>query len=169
MHRGLTEPHLFNAGPNPFRLIKNLKGLIAEAELEKIQQEIIKNVIDLFRLGESHYLFACSIAKPEWRQRVSRYYYGAYNVKRAVSLRHSGAFSTDSSDHKTVELIPVEMNNAAALKSKLANLRDDRNIADYSHLAVESDLLISPDECEKFVKEFIDSAREYLKSQQVQV
>jgi hypothetical protein len=169
MHRGLREPHLFNAGPNPLKLIKNLEGLIDEAGLNSIRKEIDRNVVLLFKLGLSHYDFARTIPKHEWRQRISRYYYGAYNVRRAVALKNSGQFSTDSSDHKTVDQIPDEMQNAAALRARLGYLRDDRNLADYSHLAEINDLLVNPAEWELFVHEFIESAREYLKSQNIQL
>ncbi len=166
-HRGLSEPHLFNAGPNPLKLIRNLSGLILETEIEKIKLEIRRNVRLLYNLGVGHFEFACALDKAQWRQRVSRYYYGAYNVKRAVSLQHSGLFSTDSSDHRTVDQLPPELGNAEEYKSKLANLRDDRNLADYSHLGEVADLLIAPDACQEFVSSFIISAKQYLISNNV--
>jgi len=169
MHRGLREPHLFNAGPNPLKLINNLEGLIDQNALTNLRKEIDRNVVLLFKLGISHYQFACAAERTEWRHRISRYYYGAYNVKRAVALKNSGQFSTDSSDHKAIDQIPSEMTNAAAFRVRLVNLRDDRNLADYSHLAVVGDLLSPPDDWERFVHDFIESARQYLTSQQVQL
>lgn len=169
MHKGLREPHLFNAGPNPLKLVKNLDGLIDATALDSIRREIDRNVALLFSLGLSHYQFACGISRAEWRQRISRYYYGAYNVKRAVALKHSGQFSTDSSDHKAIDQIPDNIENAAAFRVRLSNLRDDRNLADYSHLAIIDDLLSPPDEWERFVQEFISGAHKYLVAQQVQI
>lgn len=169
MHRGLREPHLFNAGPNPLKLVKNLEGLINAAALDSIRQEIDRNVALLFQLGVSHYNFACGIARNEWRQRISRYYYGAYNIRRAVALKNSGLFSTESSDHKAIDQIPSEIPNSSAFKVRLGNLRDDRNLADYSHLAVVENLLVTPDEWESFVCDFMSSARDYLQSQNVQL
>lgn len=160
----LKEPHLFNASPNPIRLIRNLEGILSQNELDKIRQEVLSNVVSLFRLGETHYLFARSLDPANWRQRVSRFYYGAYNVRRAVALKNNGNFSTDSSDHKNVDSIPDKMANASVYKIKLVNLRDDRNLADYSHLAQERDLLLPQAECEILVTDFIRDARTYLES-----
>lgn len=158
----LKEPHLFNAGSNPMKVIRNLAGILSAAELDKIRQEIVANAVGLFRLGENHYTFACGLPPAHWRQRVSRFYYGAYNIRRAVALKHDGSFSTDSSDHKNVDSIPNALANASVYKSKLTNLRDDRNLADYNHLAIETDLLIPVADCEILVTEFLRDAKAYL-------
>jgi hypothetical protein len=47
-------------------------------------------------------------------------------------------------------------------KSKFRNLRDDRNLADYSHLASETDLLISVIDAENLVTNFLTHAKKYL-------
>lgn len=159
---GLKEPHLFNAGSNPMRTIRNLEGILSAAELDKLRQEVVANVIGLFRLGEAHYNFAQTLPTAQWRQRVSRFYYGAYNIRRAVALKHDGSFSTDSSDHKNVHNIPDSLANVSIYKSKLVNLRDDRNLADYNHLAIEGDLLIPLAECEILVADFVRDAKAYL-------
>jgi hypothetical protein len=151
MHKGLKEPHLFNAASNPLRIIRNLSGILTAAELAKITAEIDSNAIGLYRLGESHHQFAQSLDASYWRQRVSRLYYAAYNMRRAMALKYDGSFSTDSSDHAKVDAIPDALPNAAAYRLKLKNLRDDRNLADYSHLASETDLLMSPQEYELLV------------------
>lgn len=162
MHKGLKEPHVFNAGANPVRLIKNLAGILLEAELQKIWDEIDSNVRDLYRLGESHFVFACAIPQNEWRQRASRFYYGAYNARRAIVLKVNGSFSTDASDHKNVEDLPDELPNAATYRQKLKDLREDRNLADYSHLANLGDLLISTAECEVLVTQLMVDAKAFL-------
>lgn len=169
MHKGLKEPHLFNAGANPLKLIKNLEQIISAAEIRKIRFEIDSNVVGLYMLGESHFNFARSLPQNEWRQRVSRLYYAAYNVRRSVALKHDGSFSTDSSDHKNVNSLPDALDNNAAYKSKLLNLRDDRNLCDYNHLATEQDLLIPLVDCEQIVSDFLSDAKKFLDSQGVNV
>jgi len=162
MHKNLKEPHILLASSNPYRVIKNLNGVLSAAELAKIQSAIDSNALALLSLGESHYNFAKAIPSSEWRQKVSRFYYAVYNVRRAVSLRHDGSFSTDSSDHNNVDQIPEQLEGAAIYKSKFRNLRDDRNLADYSHLATEADLLISVVDAENLATNFIIHAKNFL-------
>jgi hypothetical protein len=158
----LKSPHLFNAGSNPINVINNLTGLLAPAQLQILRDEIRANVKSLFRLGESHYQFATNLAPTEWRQRISRLYYGAYNVRRAVALEVDGSFSTDSIDHKNIGQIPDDFPGAATYRVRMTNLREDRNLADYNHLAVEGDLVIPPTDYELIVRDFINEARNYL-------
>ena len=103
MHKGLKEPHLFNVASNPLKVIRNLTGILLAAELDKIRAEIDANVVGLYRLGQLHFTFARAVPALEWRQRVSRLYYGAYNVRRAIMLKYDGTFSTDSSDHQKTD------------------------------------------------------------------
>ena len=77
-------------------------------------------------------------------------------------LKHSGAFSTDSSDHKNVDQLPDGMSNRESHINNLRNLREDRNLADYSHLAVISDLVIDPEGALKFATFFVDDCRQFL-------
>lgn len=119
-------------------MIKNLAGILDKPELEKIRNEINSNVIGLYRLGESHFAFAKSIKAGEWRQKISRLYYAAYNVKRAVSLKHDGSYTTDSTDHQKVDLLPETLVKHALYKVKLKNFRDDRNLADYTAISRRS-------------------------------
>ena len=164
MHKGLKEPHLLNAAANPHRLLRNLAGVLLGPELQKIQSEIDSNVLGLFRLGESHYRFAQAIVATEWRQRISRLYYAAYNCRRALALHYDGSFSTDSSDHQRVDDVPDGLSNVATYKVKLKNLRDDRNLGDYNHLARESDLLSTAAEYETVVGEFIRDVAAFLRA-----
>lgn len=158
----IKEPHLFNAASNPMKLMRNLAGILSPAEIDKIKQEVTDNVVSLFRLGEGHFTFAKSLSASQWRQRVSRFYYGAYNARRAVALKHDGSFSVESSDHKKMNSIPDSLANAGVYKIKLINLRDDRNLADYNHLAAEVDLLIPAADCEDVVADFLRDAKAYL-------
>ncbi|SAK85585.1 hypothetical protein [Caballeronia ptereochthonis] len=162
MHKGLKEPHLFNAASNPLKMIRNLAGILADSELDKIRKEIDANVIGLYRLGEAHFRFAAAVDEGEWRQKISRYYYAAYNVRRAVALKHDGTYSSDSSDHQKVDQIPDTLSNSALYRVKLKNLRDDRNLADYSHLANENDLLISIAEAKTVVSQLLNDAKKFL-------
>jgi hypothetical protein len=169
MHKGLKEPHLFNAGSNPVKLIENLSYLFGGNELQILKNEISNNVVLLFNLGLGHLRFARIIARIEWRQRVSRLYYGGYNMRRAITLAHSGAFSTDSSDHKNVSQLPPELVSMEKHKQTLVTLREDRNLADYNHLAQESDLAMLVDDYQALVTEFHNDCQHYLRSKGIVV
>lgn len=168
-HKGLMEPHVLLASSNPVRLIKNLTYILSPDQIQKIEDEVNRNVSSLYFLGCSHYVFAMAVEDGEWRQVVSRLYYAAYNVKRAISLRCDGAYSTESSDHSKIEFLPSTLENADAYKLRLKNLRDDRNLADYSHSAVEEDLLHTVGSVREMVTQFISDAKKYLLANGVQV
>lgn len=158
----IPAPHFSNFSSNPLTVIENLQGVLAPAELQKIRDEVRRNCRGLFELGRTHYTFACALPANQWRQRISRLYYGAYNVRRAVGLEYDGSFSQDSSDHRKIEGIPDDFPSFATYNIQMKNLRDDRNLADYSHLAVETDLVRPVNEYQQIVTEFIDHARTYL-------
>jgi hypothetical protein len=165
----LKEPSILLAGSNCQKLIRNVGYVLDAAAMALLQREIERNVAALFSLGDDHLSFAQTIAARQWRQRVSRLYYAALNVKRAVTLNHSGDFSTDVSDHKNISDLPSGFPNANTYGTRLVNLRDDRNIADYSHLSSETDLIITPADAQALVIAFRDHARAYLQSRGVQV
>lgn len=160
--KGLSSPHLLLASSNPLKMIQNLNHLLAQQELAKLVVELDRNVIALFALGTIHFNFASGLDNRDWRQKISRCYYAAYNIRRAVALKHSGAFTTDSSDHKNVDQLPDGLSNRESHISNLRNLREDRNLADYSHLAVVSDLVIAPDDALTFATQFIADCRHFL-------
>lgn len=159
----LKKPHLLLNFSNSRKLLNDLRdmNLIGQEASEAIELEIIRNVKLLFELGESHYNFARQLNRSHWRQKVSRFYYGAYNIRRSLSLFNSGHFSTESSDHNKTEL-PGELNNAETYQTRLHDLRVDRNLADYDHTASEEDLLIPLDEFESIVMDFIRDSRIFL-------
>lgn len=166
-HKGLSEPHILLASSNHKKLLKNLSGILEPEELQKIENEIIRNCQLLYSLGESHYSFAISLPLTQWRQNISRLYYAAYNFKRSLTLMFDGGFSTDASDHAKIENLPVTINNSELYKARFKNLRDDRNLCDYSHSAVEADLLSTVEESRRLVTSFRNDVREFLGSQGV--
>lgn len=167
--KGIKEPHIFRVSSNPQSLVTNLAHLLAEAELDKIRAEIRANVRDLFFLGNSHFQFARRLGVKAWRQKVSRLYYAAYNMRRAINLCWNGSFSTDSSDHKELHKLPDELPNVVTYRAKLVTLREDRNLCDYNHLAKESHLVMPISECLSVVTEFRRDAKSYLKDKGVLV
>ncbi|MFZ6642928.1 hypothetical protein ACO0LL_24630 [Undibacterium sp. TC4M20W] len=169
MAKGLIEPHIFIASANPAKLIRNLSGILTEAELDKIRTAVNDEAKGLFALGYSHFVFAKSVDRANWRQKISRLYYAAYNIRRAISIVDGGIFSTDSSDHQKVNELPQMLNNVSIYSLKLKNLREDRNLADYSHLAIESNLLISQDNAQSTLEEFVEDAKAFLAQKGIHV
>lgn len=160
--KGLSPPHLLLASSNPMKMIQNLNHLLSRQELAKLTVELDRNVTALFALGLAHFKFASTLSNNDWRQKISRLYYAVYNVRRAVTLKHSGAFSTDSSDHKNIDQLPDGISNKESHMNKLRDLREDRNLSDYSHLAIAGDLVITPDDALMFATQFIDDCRQFL-------
>jgi hypothetical protein len=169
MLKGLNTPHLLLASSNPMRMIQNLNHLLAQQELAKLLAELDRNVVDLFKLGVSHYNFAAPLPDSEWRQKISRLYYGAYNVRRAVTLKYNGLFSTDASDHQKFDQLPDALLNKQSHMANLSTLRDDRNLADYNHSAAVSDLVINPSDALAFATLFIADSKSYLAQQGVTI
>lgn len=161
-HKGLREPHILLASGNSKKLMRNLAGVLTNSQLTRIQNAVNKNVILLYRLAEDHRNFALGVSNSEWRQIISRLYYAAYNSRRALTLACDGAFSTDSSDHQRVDSLPDDFQNRNTFSNKIKNLREDRNLCDYSHLAEESDLMISVQEAKTVVVDFMSEVSLYL-------
>ncbi len=169
MTKGLTSPHLLLASSNSMKMIQNLNHLLEQGEIAKLIAELDRNVVALFSLGRSHFVFASRLNDHDWRQKISRLYYAVYNVRRAVSLKHCGVFSTDSSDHKNIDQLPDAIQNRESHRTNLKNLREDRNIADYSHLADISDLVLSTNDALVFATQFIDDCKVFLLQEGVNV
>jgi len=155
-------PHILLASSNTRKMLENIRYLLEKDACDAIQDEIDKNVKELFDLGLEHFHFAKQTPSQYWRQRISRFYYGAYNVRRALQLHYSGEYNTDTSDHKKIYEVPNDLPNKEIYKSQLVVIRDDRNIADYDHLASENDLTLTQDEVEKIVTDFIGDVRTFL-------
>lgn len=158
---GLRSPHLLLASSNSHKMLENLRHILDSAACSAIQDEIDENVRLLLKLGNSHHVFAKSLPKQHWRQRISRFYYGAYNVRRAVNLHKDGSYKTDVDDHKKTD-IPQEIESFSTYQIRLRDLREDRNLADYDHTAVESDLILTQEEAERIVASFIADVEGYL-------
>jgi hypothetical protein len=67
-------------------MLENIRHILDQKACDTIQDEIDKNVKALFDLGLEHFNFAKQTPSQYWRQRISRFYYGAYNVRRARKL-----------------------------------------------------------------------------------
>ena len=165
----MSQPNILNAATNVQKMLRNISYILDTNAQNAIREEINKQVFELFKLGESHCLFAVKIKSLRgfdeeivWRQRISRLYYGIYNVRRAIMLACEGTYSTSSDDHQKVENLPDGMNNVAMYKRRIRDLRADRNLADYDHLASIDKLTQTPDDAEILVLEFIKDARNFL-------
>ena len=131
----MKSPHLLRAAPNVRKLKDNLINVVTADAISAIETEIRTNVAQLYALGLNHYYFAARQNNRSWRQKISRLYYAAYNVSRAVRLCVSGEYSIDSSDHKKIDTLPDDFPNRNRYANRLTVLRDDRNLCDYDHTA----------------------------------
>lgn len=164
----IRSPHLLLASSNSNQMLANLGYILDAGACGAIQNEINDNVRQLFDLGKSHYEFARTLPGQHWRQRISRFYYGAYNARRAINLYENGAFRTDVSDHKKTDL-PSSLLNHSTYEVRLRDLREDRNLSDYDHTASEADLILTQDEAEEITAYFLRDARLYLVDRGVSV
>ena len=158
----MKSPHLLYASGNVLKLKKNLVTVLDAAGIQDIQKEIFNNVRQLYALGRSHFLFANRLNSRDWRHKVSRLYYAAYNTSRAVRLCVHGEFSEESSDHKKIEALPDDFPNKNTYSNRLSTLRDDRNVCDYDHTATSKDLVLGLDDSLALVTSFLSDARKYL-------
>jgi len=159
----MRSPHILLASSNPQKLITNIEHLVSKRAADALRREVRANVSGLFRLGEQHYTFAATLPTSDWRQIVSRCYYGAYNVVRSVKLEASGHYSTDSTDHKKIDELPSTFPNRNTYSNRLSMLREDRNLCDYDHTVTEVDLVYTIPEALRLVQGFIQDSRTYLR------
>jgi hypothetical protein len=165
----MKSPHLLRAATNVRKLKENLVTVIDPRAIGAIEVEICVNVAQLYALGRSHYLFALRQSNRSWRQKISRLYYGAYNVSRAVRLCAAGEFAMDSSDHKKIEGLPDDFPHRDSYGNRLGVLRDDRNLCDYDHTAKLHDLVVGVDEAVELTEVFLRDARSYLRRRGVKI
>lgn len=159
----MKAPHLLNLG-NARKVKDNLSSILSLAALSRIESEIEANAIALLNLGERYYRFAMSQSAPNWRQKVSRLYYAAYNVARAVRLYTSGEYFTDTKDHQRFDRLPQDFPSRERYVNQLSMLREDRNMSDYDHTARAADLVLRSTQSAALVTEFLDDARSYLQA-----
>jgi hypothetical protein len=162
-------PHLLLAGGNVRKLQTNLVTVLNRAAIDAIEAEIHTNVAELFKLGRKHYLFARRQANRDWRQKVSRLYYGAYNVSRSVRLCTQGDYSVESADHKKIDAVPDDFPNKNTYANRLGVLREDRNLCDYDHTATQVDLILGVEDSLQLVDGFLRDAKRYLKGRGVKL
>lgn len=156
-----NKDNLISVSRNARQLISVISPLLPKESVDRLELEISNHAKDLFRLGEHHSQFAEKLTEKDWRQMVSRSYYGAYNCRRALMLYKFGSYSTDPSDHKKVAEIPEDFPEKETRSARLRDLREDRNTADYDHSATVDDLIITPREAVEFSKRFIQDAKKY--------
>jgi hypothetical protein len=159
----MKSPHLLRAGANVRKIKDNLVNVVDAAAVLAIETEICTNVAQLYALGRSHYYFAVRQHNRSWRQKISRLYYAAYSVSRAVRLCVNGEYSTDSSDHKRIETLPEDFPNRNKYANRLVAIREDRNLCDYDHTAALTDLVVGVNDAEELVQQFLRDAQGYLK------
>jgi hypothetical protein len=158
----MRSPHLLRAGTNVRKLKDNLVNVVDNVAISAIETEICANVAQLYTLGRSHYCFAIRQSNRSWRQKISRLYYAAYNVSRAIRLGVNGEYSMDSSDHRRIEALPDDFPNKNKYANRLSVLRDDRNLCDYDHTAKLADLVVGVDDAVELVHQFLKDAQSYL-------
>lgn len=151
------------------RVKKHLSGILDPPALEAIEREIERHVQGLYTLALAHHRFAKSQAPAQWRQKVSRLYYAAYNASKATRMYVNGDFSTETSDHKKVGELPNDFPQKPTYANQLSVLREDRNLSDYDHVSGVKDLTSTPREHAKVVEDFLQDVREYLKSKGIEV
>lgn len=149
---------------NPRKIKGILTGIIDQAALEAIESEIRKNTQQLFDLSLYHYRFAKTLGAPQWRQKISRFYYAGYSASKAVRYFSTGHHSAEGSDHKKVGDLPSDFPSMSTFGNKLIVLRDARNTCDYDHSSKASDLIISTAESFALIRDFLSETKSYLSS-----
>lgn len=158
----MKAPHVLLASTNSREMISNLSAILDGDNIFRLKQEIDKNVVGIIKLGLEHYEFARAVNRPKWRQIISRCYYAAYCIARAIRLYKNGLYIRDVSDHKKAVELPEDFPNKNTYANRLKTLREDRNLADYDHTSTEADLIFSIEEVFAFLSNLISDAKEYL-------
>lgn len=153
---------IITVSSNTREVISVLAGVVSEEAVLQLNRELERHVFLLLELAEEHCVLAESVSSSRWRQKVSRAYYAAYNARRAVELYVNGVYKTDSSDHKNLHKMPDDFPGKETKVARLRDLREDRNAADYDHLAEESILIMPAADAVAFSRKFLADAEEYL-------
>lgn len=163
----MKSPHILRASGNVQQMRANLVDVLDAAAIAALERAIAQNAAQLFRLGMAHYYFARRQNSRAWRQKISRLYYAAYNISRAVRLSFNGEFSVEVGDHKKVDVLPGDFPNVNTYSNRLSALREDRNLCDYDHTARIRDLVVDVKEWHRLVTDFGKDARLYLQGRGV--
>ena len=147
---------------NPKKIVGILDGLLDPAQIDLINLQQKLQAKAMFDLGLSHFRFGKSLNNTHWRQRVSRFYYGAYNGSKAIRYLVNGTHSTESSDHKKVGELPDDFPVRETYNARLKELREDRNTCDYDHTARVRDLFIAQTDAEQLTGDFLRDTLVYL-------
>jgi len=165
----MRSPHILLLNKNVTELKRELAHILSKKSALAFDGEVRENVKQLFSLGADHFEFARALSAVHWRQVVSRSYYGAYNISKAVRLAVKGQYSQETKDHERVGEFPDDFPDKNTYANRLRLLRDDRNLCDYDHTAVEADLGISSTDALTLVGTFVFDARGYLRARKYRV
>jgi hypothetical protein len=165
----MKSPHILLLNKNVVELRRELGSILSRKSTAAFDAEVRENVIQLFSLGRHHFDFAQALGSANWRQIVSRSYYGAYSVSKAVRLAVSGQYSREVKDHEKVGDLPDDFPDKNTYANRLRLLRDDRNLCDYDHTVVEADLGMSSTDAVAVVGGLVAHARGYLRTRKYRV
>jgi hypothetical protein len=165
----MRSPHILLLNKNVVDLKRELAHVLSRKSSLAFDAEVKQNVAQLFSLGENHFEFAKTLAPIHWRQVVSRAYYGAYSVSKAIRLGVRGQYSQEVKDHEKIGDIPDDFPDKNTYANRLRLLRDDRNLCDYDHTAGEADLGMSSVDALTLVGNFVLHARGYLRARRFRV
>ncbi len=125
-----------------------------------------------FALGQYHLRIARALSSrpKEWRSVVSRGYYAAYNISRAVRYLTDGRVKYDASDHQVAPNLPSDFPDQATWANFLIDFRSDRNLADYEPWNdAFRKLSRRPDTSLDMATEFLRKARSYLRKRGMKI
>jgi len=158
----MRTPHILLLKQNVYQLRDQLANVVGPTAITALETEINTNVSQMFALGEEHFNFAMGLPRAKWRQIVSRSYYSAYNISKAVRFAISGDYSTQVTDHSKSGKLPNGFPNLNMYKNQLQVLRNDRNLCDYDHSADETELVFTVQEYLTLADSFINDSRAFL-------
>lgn len=159
----MKSPHILLLNKNTVELRRELAHILSKKSAAAFDADVKLNVLQLFSLGLEHLNFAGMLGPTNWRQIVSRSYYGAYSVSKSVRLAVNGQYSREVKDHEKVGDLPDDFPDKNMYANRLRLLRDDRNLCDYDHTVREADLGMSSTDARALVMGLVGHARGYLR------
>jgi hypothetical protein len=165
----MRPPHILLLNKNVGELKRQLADVLGVRGTRAFEREVQRNVAQLFALGEEHFAFAQRLRPRHWRQIVSRTYYGAYLLSKALRLAVGGHYSSEVRDHEKIGELPDDFPERNTYSNRLRLLRDDRNLSDYDHTVREVDLALPRADAQRLVQDFISHARVYLNGRNFRV